>query len=141
MDGLSSGASAIAVVSLAAQLAESVKKLYDFYSSVKQAPEHVRGIASDLELLSTVLAGIALEAQRFAPDETLSAVLGGCTHRIKSLMVLTNDMEPGFASHSLRVQKWTTFKAVLKDVNLGKVQDGVERLKISLLLAQQNHYV
>jgi hypothetical protein len=42
MDGLSSGASILAVVSLAIQLADSVKKIYEFWESVQDAPEVIR---------------------------------------------------------------------------------------------------
>ena len=140
MDGLSSGASVIAVVSLAIQLADSVKQLCEFWSSVNGAPGHIRSIATELELLSSILANIALEAQRVGPDKSLSGVLRSCTDKVKILTVLTNDLEPGFASRMLRLRKWTAFKAVIKREKVEKLQDGIERLKSSLLLAQQYHH-
>jgi len=84
MEGLSTAASVIVVVSLTIQLAESVKKLRDFWNSIKQAPEDIRAIATDLELLSSVLAEIACEAQHVEPDASLVAVLGGCSIKVKN---------------------------------------------------------
>lgn len=45
MDGLSGAASVNAVVSLTVQLAESAKKLYDFWNLVDEAPDFVHEIA------------------------------------------------------------------------------------------------
>lgn len=78
MDGLSGGASIIAVVSLAVQLAENAKKLYDFWQSVGEAPASIRTIATELKVLSTVLADIAAHDQKYGPDEITTSVLESC---------------------------------------------------------------
>ena len=138
MEGLSAAASGIAVVSVAIQLAESFKKLSDFWKSIKEAPEDIRAISVDLELLSGVLVQIAHETQHVEPDATLIATLNGCCFKVKAFTTLLNKIEPGFASTCLRVRKWTAFKAVLKHGELMKFQEALERLKSTLLLVQQN---
>ena len=138
MDALSSAASGMAVVSLAVQLAENIKKLCDFWNSIKDAPEDIREIAMELELLSSVLARIAYETQDPIPDASFVATLSGCSVKVKKLTALLNEMEPGFSSASLRARKWTAFKAVLKHGKLTKFQEGLDRLKATLLLVQQN---
>ena len=138
MEGLSAAASGIAVVSVAIQLAESFKKLSDFWKSIKEAPEDIRAISTDLDLVSSVLAEIARDTQHVAPDDTLIAVLNACWDKVKLLTGIVNQIEPGFASASLRVRKWTSFKAVLRRGELIKFQEGLERLKSTLLLVQQN---
>ena len=140
MDGLSSGGGVIAVVSLAVQLADSVKKVYEFWSSVEGAPEEIHMIAVDLNLISRVLADIALEAQRSGPNHTLTGVLDGCGTAVKTLEILVSAIEPGFASTSRRVRKWTAFTAVLKTGKLKKFQDALQRLKTTLILAERAHY-
>ena len=140
MEGLSAAASGIAVVSVAIQLAESFKKLSDFWKAIKEAPEDIRAISVDLELLSSVLIQIAYETQHVEPDMTLIAALNGCCVKVKTLTTLLNGIEPGFASTSSRVRKWTAFKAVLKHGELMKFQEALERLKSTLLLVQQNQY-
>lgn len=137
MDGLSSAASAIAVVSLAA---DTAKKLCDFWSSIKDAPEDIRNIITDLELLTSVLAEMASEAQRTSPDATLAAVLQSCTGKLKSLTALTNNLEPSFSSRSSRIRKWSAFKFVLKSEKLTRFQEVLESLKGTLVLAQQNRH-
>lgn len=74
MDGLNAGASAIAVISLAVQLVESVKHLYDFWKSIEEAPAFVRDIAKELGVLSAVLVSVANPAllQRSHPNMKLA---------------------------------------------------------------------
>ena len=138
MEGLSAAASGIAVVSVAIQLAESFKKLSDFWKSIKEAPEDIRAISTDLDLVSSVLAETAREAQHVGPDDTLVAVLDACCGKVKVLTGIVNQIEPGFASTSSRVRRWTAFRAVLKRGELMKFQEALERLKGTLLMVQQN---
>ena len=138
MEGLSASASAIAVVSIAIQLADSVNKLRDFWSAIEEAPQEVQAISADLELLSGVLAQIAYEAQHIEPDPTLIAALNGCSMKIKALAMILSEIEPGFDSRSLRVRKWTAFKATLKHRQLVKFQEALDRLKCTLSLVRQN---
>lgn len=77
MDGLNAGASAIAVVSLAVQLIESVKYLYDFWKSIEEAPAFIRDIAKEFSVLSAVLVSVANPAllQRSHPNMQLALQL------------------------------------------------------------------
>lgn len=76
MDGLSAAASVMAAMSLVFQLAHSTKTLFEFWESIQGAPEDVRKVKSDLELLSKVLDYIACEAQQQSPDPSIQLVLG-----------------------------------------------------------------
>lgn len=140
MDGSSGAASGMAVVSLALQLGGSIKQLYDFWDSVNEAPDEIQGITLDLSLLASVLTEMASEEQHYGPDHTLNKVLEACCDRVSKLTRITSDMEPGFASRSLRVRKWTAFKAVLKGEKIQKFQTILEGLKSTLMLAQQSHH-
>ncbi len=140
MDGLSGAASGMAVVSLAIQLGGNIKQLHDFWGSVKEAPDDIHTINTDLSLLSSVFAEMAFEEQHFGPDHTLTAILEACSDRVSKLTQVTNDLEPGFASRSLRIRRWTAFKAVLKKEKIQRFQKVLEGLKSTLMLAQQNHH-
>lgn len=140
MDGLSAAASAMAVVSLAFQLGDSIKQLHDFWDSVKEAPDDIHAIQEDLGLLSSVLAEMANEMQHSGPDQTITRALKACSDKVDKLTRITNDLEPGFASRSLRIRKWTAFKAVLKSDKIDKFQKVLEGLKSTLILAQQSSH-
>ena len=136
MDGLSAAASGIAVAGIAIQLADSVKKLCDFWDSVKDAPHDIRIISTDLRLLSDILAEIAHEGQYSQPDTTIASVLDGCWNYVNRLTALLDKIEPGFASRSSYVRKWTAIKAAIKSGQLAKFQEALNRVKCSLLLVQ-----
>ena len=140
MDGLSGTASGMAVVSLAIQLGVSIKKLCEFWTSVKEAPDDVRAITADLHLLSSVLAEIASEEQHFDPDPTLETALKACGDHVAKLVRIANDMEPGFASKKPRIRIWTAFRAVIKGESIQKSQRILEGLKSTLTLALHNHH-
>ena len=137
MDGV---ASAFAVVSLALQLADSVKKLYDFWSSIREAPGDIQATTSDLNVLQSILSSIAHDAQHTEPDEIMTNALQSCNTEVATLFSILDVIQPGFASIRLHTRKWTAIKAVLIGAKLKKFQDIVERLKTSLLLVQQTHY-
>src|SRR4051812_6583045 len=79
MDGLSGAASIVAVVSFTVQLAESAKKLYDFWNSVDEAPDFVHEIVVDLKLFSTILAEIALHEQQHGNNGSVTDILESST--------------------------------------------------------------
>ena len=140
MDGLSVAASGMAVGSLAFQLGESIRQLHDFWDSIKEAADDIHTIKEDLWLLSSVLAEMANEMQHSGPDQTLTRALKACCDRANKLTDFTNDMEPGFASRSLRIRKWTAFKAVFKSEKIHNFQKVLEELKSTLILAQQSSH-
>ena len=140
MDGLSGAAGCMAVVSLALQLCGSIKQLHDFWNSVKEAPDEIHAINTDLGLLSDVLAEMAAEEQHSGLDQTLKRALEICRNKVSKLTHITDDIEPGFASRSLRIRKWTAFKAVLKGEKIQRFQNVLEGLKTTLILAQQSHF-
>ena len=140
MEGLSAAAGGMAVVSVAMQLAENFQKLCEFCKSIKEAPEYIRAITIDLELLSNILTQIAHELQHVEPDTALIAALNGCYLKVKTLNTLLNKIELGFASTKSHIRKWTAVKAVMKQGELVKVQEALDSLKGTLFLALQDQY-
>jgi hypothetical protein len=70
MESLGAAASVLAVVSLADQVAERIKQLYEFWSAVNEAPEKIHAIANDLKFLSSVIVQISNNYQNVAQDKT-----------------------------------------------------------------------
>jgi len=133
MDGLSNAASGIAVVSIAIQLADSVKKLYDFWSSVKDAPESIRAIAKELELLSGILDKI--EHGQHGTGSEISNVLESCREQVASLVTIVNSLVPGFEAESRRTRTWSSLKAVFKKDKVAEFRMCLAETKITLNLA------
>ncbi|KAL9632510.1 MAG: hypothetical protein Q9204_003759 [Flavoplaca sp. TL-2023a] len=140
MDGLSTAGSGFAVVSVTIQLADGIKKLHDFWTSIAEAPEDVKDNLLELRVLSSLLTQIAHNQQRHDPDPTFADVLSGCCAKVNRLTTLLEAIEPGFASTSSSIRRWTAVKAVLKQDSLKKFQKRLESLKstLSLALLHQN---
>ncbi|KAI9719084.1 MAG: hypothetical protein M1812_003714 [Candelaria pacifica] len=137
MDGVSSAASGIAVASLAIQLAENVKKLYEFWQSVKDAPDDVRTCVGDLRLLSAALDNVASRESIQGPNLIVTEILNNCVGKIKILSGIVESFEAGFASTKARVRKWSAFKAALKIEKIRKFRIALQEVKITLILARQ----
>lgn len=138
MEGFSAATSGIAVVSVAVHLAESFKKLCDFWKSIKEAPEDIRTMSVDLEFLSKVLTQIAHETEYIEPDPSFIAALDECRCKVKILNTIIDEIQPGFSSTKSRVRQRSAFKAVLKRAKMIKHQVDLDRLKTTLLLVRQD---
>ena len=139
MEGLSAAASVIAVTSLAFQLAERTKKLFEFWDSIQSAPEEVNDIKLELESLRNVLEQIGHEAQHQPPNQSVKPTLRLCSRKINTIRSLTADIESGFTSSKTCTRKWSALQAVLSRKKLEKVQGSLERLKATLLLVLVNN--
>lgn len=133
MDGLSGVASGFAVASLAVQLAESVKKLYDFWESVKGAPEYFYTIQTDLRLLSTVFERIGREED--LSDPCLRDVLKNCEGQVASLVETVGDIVPGFKAESRRTRTWASLKAAFKKEKVSEFKSCLQHTMSTLHLA------
>ena len=133
-------ATGLAVVSVTIQLADGIKKLHDFWTSIAEAPEDIKDNLLELKVLSSLLSQIAHDKQRHEPDPMFADVLRDCCAKVDRLIKLLGEAEPGFASTSSYIRRWTAVKTVLKQEKLKKFQDSLERLKstLSLALLHQN---
>lgn len=75
-------ASGIAVASITIQLADSIKKLIEFWDSVQNAPNNIRTVLQDLELLTSVLEDIHRAEVEHGADPNITRLLQNCESRI-----------------------------------------------------------
>ena len=138
MDPLSGGASVLAFVGLAAQLAQNIKKLYDFWSSIQDAPQEIRAIGRDISFVTNILDEIAQEEEHHLYHPTSRAALLECEESLRALTALVVDLEPSFASSNRRIRKWSSLKAVLRKDKIKRIQASLSETKISLSLSLQS---
>lgn len=135
MDGLSAGASGIAVVSIAIQLAESIKTFSDFIGSIQEAPEDIQSILSELHDLSLTLNNIHLHHSMSNINSSAQTVLKNLQRKITAFMTLANKYKPGLDSKSRRRRKWNAIKVVFKHEKFKKLRESLNETKITLSLA------
>ncbi|KAH8591301.1 hypothetical protein B0O99DRAFT_719230 [Bisporella sp. PMI_857] len=138
MDGLSGAASVVGVVSITIQLADGFKKLHDFWSSVQSAPEDIQSVVKGIKVLSIVLQQIEVHQLLYGPDPTITEILVTCNDPLTALIILIQDFEPGFTSHSRCTRKWSTLKSVFKKEQIQNSLRRIKEAKLTLVLAQQH---
>ena len=137
-------------MSLALQLADGCIKLYDFWSTVRDAPEDIAVIVKDLEWLSSLLKDVA-NGQYQAPSvsfgleycksklevswKCLLTLFKIMAELLKALLNIVRDFERSFSSNNRRVRVWTAFKAARKKEKLKDFRTSLHETKTTLTLA------
>ncbi|KAG8528320.1 uncharacterized protein KY384_007237 [Bacidia gigantensis] len=79
------GASAVTFGVLAVQVANGIKKTWEFWESVKDAPEEVYSMITDLKSLETTFNEIAYDGCHTKDDATLTSALQNCSSKVEKL--------------------------------------------------------
>ncbi|KAH7360439.1 hypothetical protein BKA65DRAFT_547156 [Rhexocercosporidium sp. MPI-PUGE-AT-0058] len=141
MDGLSVASGAIAVVSLALQIGNGIKKLCDFWDSVQDSPKEIRTIVKDLNIISNIIDDIREEAATSRPySRALTsslAALDACADSIQTLEEMIAGSQPGLASKKSK-RTWAAVRFAWNADRLRKYQDVLCQMKMTLILARQN---
>lgn len=138
MDALSGVASGFAVVSIAIQLTESLKKFADFINTVKEAPEDLESDLSELAMLSSILTEIRLQQSSSSnANSSVETCLNNLQQNIISFAALANRYRPHLSSQNSRTQKWGAFKTAVKSEKFNKYRESLSKEKLNLILALQ----
>ena len=135
MEVISGAASVIGIVSLAIQLTDSIAKLSDFLGSIQEAPDNVKVILTDLELLSIILTDIQLHENKYTLNPSVKIVLASLEHKVAAFTALVKQHEPSSKSSSRRIRKWTSVKAAFQDKKFKNFQQSLNDTKTTLILA------
>lgn len=138
MEGLAGAAGVMAVGSITLQLADQFKKLHDFWTTFKDAPEDIRVIVIDMTLLLDVLKQMQVDEAECGLDPTTIALLRRCGDQVQSMLEIVEYLEPGFASRSRRTRVLNALKATFRQEKIKKCREFLGDTKGSLLLAQQS---
>lgn len=138
MEGLAAASSVLAVVSLALQLADNVQRLIEFWDSVKEAPAEVSGIRSQLRILGVLLKSIERDLPQSPSDgdsDLGHACLVVCGESLLKLEKLSEGWDQELNSGSIR-RKWTCLKKALRENELARYWNQVDRAKSTLMMYQ-----
>ena len=141
MEPLSGAASVIGVASLAIQVCEELRKVHDFWQSVKEAPDDIAHISTEMNLFITWLTIIANNYQRqifnhrnlneVAATDTLKL----CLTTVYEMNDGIKDLESGF-SRGLLSRRWASVKFVFRQDKREKVMKQIDRMKTLLIIVQ-----
>lgn len=132
-------ASGVSLASFALQLLDTAVRLRRLWSDIKDAPEEVIYLLTEIEVLARIL-GTIKEVHTPAPgndmyDAVFHQCLSLCEQSARAMERLARDLE------KLITQKRTmgAFKVVLRKDIVADHRSRLERAKTSLLLAQQTY--
>lgn len=139
----------IAVISLAAQLGKGLIDLYDFWGSIRDAPQEVADVLTDLKILSNIVNELILRKDY---GSHVVDALKHCELKVEVrvtklrdtilladidqlLFGIVRELEPEFESKRLSVRLWSGFKAARKKQKMKHFRESLRETKITLLLA------
>jgi hypothetical protein len=137
MDGLSAAASGIAVVSIAIQVTDSIKKCSDFIESIREAPEDIESSLSELQILFSLLKDTRLRNPILDTNSSAKILLDSLEQKITIFTALANRYKLGLNSQSRRTRKWSAIKVASKRGKFNKYRESLNDSKSSLILALQ----
>jgi len=141
MDGLSTGSGVLAVISLAIELSDSIKKLCDFWQAMNGASQQASFIISDLSVLASIAESIRIEAETPRPHTraltTSINALNQCLDSVAQLEKIVIKYQPGLLCSSRRVQTWNACKVIWTGDKIKTFRDQLKDTKVTLLLARQ----
>ena len=141
MEPLSGAASIITVASLAIQICESMKKVYGFWQSVKDAPDDIAHITVEMNVFIRWLTIIANKFQRQFGDvhkeSEIAAIdaLEHCVQVVRRMRKITNDIEDDLARKKHQ-RRWALLKAAFRKERIEKMVQDTERMKTLMILIQ-----
>lgn len=128
----------LSVVSLAIQLADGIKKLYEFCDSVQDAPEYVQSMVHELKMLHGILIHMQSNGDQYLPDEATTSVLQGCMVKVNDMMTLMKKFDEGLHSSSWRRRKWRGVQVILQKDSIKELRLWLGETKTTLILARQH---
>ncbi len=139
MDGVSSAASVITVVTLAIQLGQTVQKINSFLRNVEEAPKEVVRLIETLDQLHGTLDHVReLLEQQFLvlrlPGSPLfiTRALENCEKHISELTSISNDTSRSFG-HQQKVRRtWASMRFVVKKQDLKDIRCRLRDAKMDL---------
>lgn len=131
-------ASGLGIAGVAFQLADGIKKFTDFCNAVRDAPDEIKDVVSELEDLHNLFAEIGQQYDRqqnmpHAPVVGLSLprALARSERNLLELRMLVKDMEADIKKRRTR----GSIKVVLQEKTLLKYKERVRRAQDSLVIS------
>lgn len=141
MEALGGAAGIIGVASLAIQVCEELKKVQYFWQSVKEAPDDIARISTELKLFMTWLTIIANNYQRHGFNHGNPSDVAA-SDTLKLCLVAARDMSDGVKDLDNRLsggrlsKRWASVTFVFRKDKREKVMNQIERMKTLLLIVQ-----
>ena len=132
-------ASGAGIATLGGQILESVFKLQQIFTDIRDAPEELKTILEEIAIVTNVLIDCSQQSRSSPIGTTQSGArdqaLLYCETVCRSLFATVSEIEDGIRGPKFR-SRWYGFLAVLKAKKIANLVSRLERAKSTLALAQ-----
>ena len=142
MDGLSGAASAIALVSLALQLVDTVQEISKFLKNIQDAPEEMLRLLETLEQLQGTLDNVRQRVdQQFlvlrlpGSPVLIAKAMANCERHIKALETVVCKAKRSLGHQHMLRRTWSSMKLVAKKQDIEDIQCRLRDAKMDLQFA------
>ena len=142
MDGLSNAASAVAIVSLALHLVDTVRKITRFLDNVQDAPKEVLGLIETLDQLQGTLNNVRqLIDQQFlvlrlpGSPAFITKAMENCEKQIKALENFASAARRPFEQQQKLRRTWASIRFVATKQDIEEIQCRLRDAKLDLQFA------
>ena len=142
MDGLSGAASAIAIVSLAIQLVDTVQEISKFLKNVQDAPKEVLRLVETLDQLQGTLDNVRqLTDHQFlvlrlpGSPAFITKAMENCEKQIKALETVVRKARRSLEHQHMLRRTWSSMKIVAKKQDIEDIQCRLRDAKMDLQFA------
>jgi hypothetical protein len=135
MAALGVAASGIGIASLAIQVGDSILKLKSFWEAVKEAPEDIKHLIDEIEILSLVLSEIGKESDEGEEPPIASALASKCQELCRGGLGALQDVVHELGSEMKKRKRVGSVKAVLKKETVDKLKDRLRSAQLLLMLS------
>jgi len=135
MDGLSAGASVLAVLSLAIQMGDSAHTLVRFLETIADAPAEVKRLRDLIDLVFAIATGVRSQLQshqRFysgslTGEGTICTALLACQGQLDQIQTLLSKVEDVESGRTLVSRSWARFRLALKKDDIADFEERLGR--------------
>jgi hypothetical protein len=135
MAALGVAASGIGIASLAIQVGDSILKLKSFWEAVKEAPEDIKHLIDEIEILSLVLSEIGKESDEGEEPPIASPSASKCQELCQKGLKALQDVVHELESEMKKRKRVGSVKAVLKKGTVDKLKDRLRSAQLLLMLS------
>ena len=142
MDGLSGAASAIAIVSLAVQLVDTVQEISKFLKNVQDAPKEVLRLVETLDQLQGTLDNVRqlidhqfLVLRLPGSPVFITKAMENCEKQIKALETVVWKAKKSLGHRHMVRRTWSSIKTVAKKPDIEDIQCRLRDAKMDLQFA------
>jgi len=133
--------SGLGIASLALQLGDSIIRLKGFWDAVKEAPEEIKHLIQEIEILSSVFSGFETTDPDHPEPEIEDEARSKCVQFCRKAVNILNDVVKEVEVEIRKRRMLGSVKAALKKAEITRLSERLRTAQTMLMLCSQSYLV